>query len=266
MCRLLGYAGPAIPLERIITRPRHSLLEQAQHANEAKLAVNGDGFGMVWYTGHDAEPGLYRDVMPAWSDGNLTSLCRVIRAPLFLAHVRAGTTGGTSRTNCHPFAVGRWAFAHNGQVAGFEGLRRRLEAALPNAFYARRQGSTDSEILFLTLLANGLDADPVAAIERTVAALAALQPAGAPNRLTCLLSDGARIIGFRHSGDRRAPSLYLSKAPLVSGGHALVSEPLDGVAGNWEAVEEDGLVILGAGGIHRGRLDRTRMLGSEVAA
>lgn len=47
MCRLVGYVGPAIALERIVTRPSHSLLRQSQQAHEAKLAVNGDGFGMA---------------------------------------------------------------------------------------------------------------------------------------------------------------------------------------------------------------------------
>ena len=260
MCRLLGYAGPAIPLECIVTRARHSLLQQSQQAHEAKLAVNGDGFGMAWYTGQDGEPGHYRDVLPAWSDGNLPSLCRVVRSPMFLAHVRAGTTGGTSRANCHPFVHGRWSFAHNGQIAGFEGVRRALEAALPDDLYARRQGTTDSELLFLTMLARGLDTDPLAAVTETVAAVEDLQGGDAPNRMTCVLSDGARIIGFRHSGDGHAPTLYVSRGPLDHGGRALASEPLDGVAANWIAVEEGGVVTLSAEASLFGRLPPTRPL------
>ena len=73
MCRIAAYIGPSIPLENIIVRPTHSLLEQSQHATQAKLAVNGDGFGIAWYD-RDAEPGVYQDVLPAWADGNLTSL------------------------------------------------------------------------------------------------------------------------------------------------------------------------------------------------
>lgn len=254
MCRLVGYAGPAIALERIVTRPCHSLLQQSQQAHEAKLAVNGDGFGMAWYTPDDAEPGLYRDVLPAWSDGNLPSLCRVIRSPLFVAHVRAGTTGGTSRNNCHPFVHGRWCFAHNGQVAGFAAIRRPLEAALPDALYARRQGTTDSELLFLTMVAQGLEEAPVEAVARTIAAVEALQDGAAPNRMTCLLSDGVRIIGFRHSGDGHAPTLYVSRGPLDHGGRALASEPLDGVAANWVAVQEGGVATLTPDGVLLGRL------------
>ncbi len=131
MCRIAAYAGPSIPLENIIIRPKHSLLEQSQHATEAKLAVNGDGFGIAWYD-DGPEPGLYRDVLPAWSDGNLTSLCRMVRSRLFLAHVRASTVGETSRQNCHPFTFGKWSFCHNGQVPHFPAIRRRLEAALPD--------------------------------------------------------------------------------------------------------------------------------------
>lgn len=50
MCRLAAYLGPRRPLADVIVAPRHSLLVQSQDAQEAKLAVNGDGFGiaMVW--------------------------------------------------------------------------------------------------------------------------------------------------------------------------------------------------------------------------
>lgn len=193
-------------------------------------------------------------MLPAWSDGNLPSLCRVIRSPLFLAHMRAGTTGGTSRTNCHPFVHGRWSFAHNGQIAGFADIRRALEAALPDALYARRQGTTDSELLFLTMVAHGLDDAPLDAVAATIAAVEALQDGPAANRMTCLLSDGGRIVGFRHSGDGHAPTLYVSRGRLDHGGRALASEPLDGVAANWIAVEEGGVVTLTPDGALMGRL------------
>ncbi|GIT92835.1 class II glutamine amidotransferase [Jannaschia pagri] len=249
MCRLVGYVGPSIPLERIVTRPRHSLLQQSQHADEAKLAVNGDGFGMAWYVPETPEPGLYRDVQPAWSDANLASLCRVLRSELFLAHVRAGTTGGTSRANCHPFTHGRWSFAHNGQIGDFGHHRRALEATLPDWAYALRQGSADSELLFLMLLANGLDDDAEAAITATLAQVQDVTgPARQPTRITCLLSDGARLLGVRHASDGRTPTLYLSRGVLDHGGRALASEPLDGCPANWVAVPDDTLVTVTADG------------------
>ena len=98
MCRWAAYRGAPIPLEQIVSAPGHSLIEQSHHATQAKTATNGDGFGIAWY-GEHREPGLYRDVLPAWSDCNLKSLVRQIRSPLFLAHVRASTGGATSRDN-----------------------------------------------------------------------------------------------------------------------------------------------------------------------
>jgi len=237
MCRLAAYVGPSIPLENIIVRPRHSLLEQSQHASEAKLAVNGDGFGIAWYDDRET-PGLYRDVLPAWADGNLTSLCRMVRSRLFLAHVRASTVGQTSRQNCHPFSYGRWSFCHNGQVPHFGAIERTLERALPDHLYAARQGSTDSEMIFLTLLANGLDDDPHRAMALT---LEQIGTGPAPVKITCTFTDGTAVYGFRHASRGHPPTLYASGL-LDNGGRAFASEPLDG--GQWDDVPEGRVVML----------------------
>jgi predicted glutamine amidotransferase len=42
---------------------------------------------------------------------------------------------------------------HNGQIGGYAGVRRALEAQLPERLYAARRGATDSELLFLLALA-----------------------------------------------------------------------------------------------------------------
>lgn len=47
MCRIAAWSGAEIALEDIVIRPAHSLLTRSQHASEAKLAVNGDGFGIA---------------------------------------------------------------------------------------------------------------------------------------------------------------------------------------------------------------------------
>ena len=243
MCRFTAYIGPEIPLERVIVLPVHSLLEQSHNATEAKLAVNGDGFGVAWY-GRQERPGLYRDVLPAWSDSNLTDFCRLVEAPLFLAHVRASTIGATLRVNCHPFSFGPWSFMHNGKIGDFMRIRRGLEAALPDALYDARQGTTDSEILFLLLLAQGVQTDPVGAIRRTITQITEMQgDAVEPTRLTCALSDGRRVFAFRYSSDHRSPSLYLGRE-AVSGGDVIASEPLDGTSARWEAVPEAAVLTL----------------------
>lgn len=241
MCRIAAYTGPAIPLENIIVRPAHSLMTQSMHANEAKLAVNGDGFGISWY-GDRAEPGLYRDVLPAWADGNLTSLCRMVKSHLFIAHIRASTMGETSRANCHPFTHGRWSFCHNGQVPHFPQVRRAMESALPDDLYAAIRGSTDSETVFMTLLAQGLDDDPAAAMAATVAIIAR-DVGDTPVKLTCVFSDGDALYGFRYASSGAAPTLYVSGV-LDNGGRALASEPLCGQAAKWTTLPENTLCRL----------------------
>ena len=81
---------------------------------------------MGWY-GEHPEPGLYREVRPAWSDENLRYLCRHIHSHLYFAHVRASTGTPVTRPNCHPFACGRWLFMHNGMIGNWTRMRRQVE-------------------------------------------------------------------------------------------------------------------------------------------
>ena len=159
MCRWAAYTGAPIFLDEIVSRPAHSLIHQSHGATQCHSAINADGFGIAWY-GAKAEPGLFRDVLPAWSDPNLKSLTAQVQSRLFLAHVRASTGTATSRNNCHPFTHGRWSFMHNGQVGGYDSFRRDADMMIPEALYPHRKGATDSEALFLVAIAEGLDHDP----------------------------------------------------------------------------------------------------------
>lgn len=236
MCRWAAYIGKDVFLEDIVTAPCHSLIAQSHHALEAKTPTNGDGFGVAWY-GARPEPGLYRDILPAWSDPNLKSLCRQIRAPLFLAHVRASTGGATSRANCHPFVVGRWSFMHNGQISSFERMRRPLEASISDTHYDVMEGTTDSELLFLMMLDEGLEHDPKGATERAtrrVLDIAAQLGIETTIRLTAAFSDGERLCAVRYATDAHAPTLYT--AEVAGDGRCLVSEPFDREGPNWQAI------------------------------
>ncbi|MCC6719790.1 MAG: class II glutamine amidotransferase [Acetobacteraceae bacterium] len=237
MCRFLAYRGDAILLEALVAAPDHSLIDQSRHAREARTTTNGDGFGLGWY-GERVEPGLYREVHPAWSDENLRSICAQVRSRLFFAHVRASTGTATSRANCHPFAAGPFMFMHNGQVGGWAAVRRRVEALIPDALYCHRQGTTDSEAILLAAMADGLKADPVGAIGRTLARVHALMRAAGITealRFTAALTDGARVWAFRWASDNQPATLYwrAQGANLI-----LVSEPIDSDGGGWQAVPE----------------------------
>ena len=193
MCRLAAYLGQPLFLEELIAKPRHSLMRQALRAEEAKTVTNGDGFGIGWY-GERAEPAVYREVMPAWSDDNLLSLSQTIASRLFFAHVRAATAGGIARQNCHPFRHGRFLFMHNGQIGGYALVRRTLESWLPDTLYAERRGATDSELLFLLALARveagmGIGEAVLSVLDSTIELLHE-RGIEAPLRFSAVLADG----------------------------------------------------------------------------
>ncbi|WP_185984170.1 class II glutamine amidotransferase [Aureimonas mangrovi] len=260
MCRLLAYGGTPIFLDTLLERPEGSLISQSRAAREAKTVVNGDGCGLGWY-GEREEPGLYRAVQPAWSDANLVSLCRQIRSGLFLAHVRAATSGGVSTNNCHPFANGRHLFVHNGQIGNYARHRRAVEAMIPDALYGARGGTTDSEAIFLAAFAHGLEKDPVSALEATLARILALPgvtEAGAePLRFSAVISNGKTLHAFRWASDGRPPSLYCREEGQ---GLLVASEPCEGPSGEWTALPPGCVLEVGRdGAAHMRAFDPARV-------
>ena len=232
MCRFLAYQGEPILLETLVTAPCHSLIHQSLHAAEGKTETNGDGFGLGWYGERDV-PGLYREVRPAWSDENLRSIAAQVRSHTFFAHVRASTGTATSRANCHPFTHGKFLFMHNGQIGGWQTIRRRVEALIPDDLYPARAGTTDSEALFLAALARGLEQDPVAAFRATLSDVKSLmRDAGITEalRFTATLTDGETLWAFRWACDSRPATLYYK---TDAAGLRLVSEPIDGQKAGW---------------------------------
>ena len=244
MCRFLAYAGVPTFLDRLLVAPEASLIAQSLAAREAKTVVNADGCGIGWY-GEREEPGTYRGVLPAWSDGNLSSLCRQIRSRMFAAHIRSATSGDVSPANCHPFTLGRHLFMHNGQIGDYERIRRRVDALIPDDLYAHRRGNGDSEVIFLAALGRGLDADPVGAVVATLGEiLAVMRGAGVakPLRFAAVHADGETLRCFRWSSDGRDPSLYWRPE---AGGCAVASEPFDSGDG-WQPVPNASVLTLRA--------------------
>ncbi len=242
MCRLAAYLGEPLFLEELIAKPRHSLMRQSLRADQAKVVTNGDGFGVGWY-GERAEPGVYREVMPAWSDDNLLALSQTLTSRLFFAHVRAATAGGIARQNCHPFRHGRFLFMHNGQIGGYGRLRRTLEAQLPDELYAERRGATDSELLFLLALARMQRGVPTAQAMLSVLdeTIALMRERGIeqPLRFAAVLADGERFHAFRLASDGQPPTLYFRQQAR---GITVASEPLCEEDKGWQLLD-DGAVL-----------------------
>jgi predicted glutamine amidotransferase len=244
MCRFVAYLGEPVFLDELVCRPAHSLLQQSQRAEQAKASTHGDGFGIGWY-GERGEPGVYREVMPAWSDENLLSLARTLRSRLFFAHVRAATGTAIARQNSHPFRHGPWLFMHNGQIGGYASVRRALESRLPDTLYGARKGATDSELLFLLILARierGLPVhDAVRATLDETAALMRGQEIVEPLRFSAALSDGQRLHVFRWASDERPPTLYLHQGPR---GTTVASEPLTDDEDDWRPLRQGEFLTL----------------------
>jgi predicted glutamine amidotransferase len=242
MCRWIAYSGKKIPLEHYVTEPQHSLVTQSIRALQSMSSTNGDGFGLGWY-GEHAEPGLYREIRPAWSDENLRYLCRHLHSHLFFAHVRAATGTAVTRQNCHPFACGRWMFMHNGFIGGWSRLRRRVEGLIGDDLYPSRIGTTDSEALFLALMSRGLATEPVRAMQSVIETLHGFlaEPSRPdPMRVTAALANGEDLYAFRLAANDTANTLYFRASET---GVVVVSEPLDNDQSQWQAVPDNHVLI-----------------------
>src|SRR2546421_3903771 len=214
MCRWLAYSGSTIPLEELLYRPHHSLIDQSLHAQLGAETTNGDGFGVGWYPElGEEDPALFHAVGPAWNDANLRELARSVSSPLFLAHIRASTGTAVQQTNCHPFRYGRWLWLHNGLVRGFAAVKRELVLAVDPALFPAISGSTDSELMFYLALTFGLTENPVLAVQRMVAHVEAVgwrHGVKDPVQMTVATTDGQRLWVFRYSSEHDSRSLYHS--------------------------------------------------------
>ena len=246
MCRWIAYRGETITLEHYVTEPSHSLISQSIKALESTVSTNGDGFGLGWF-GEYSDPGLYREVRPAWSDENLRYLCRHIRSHLFFAHIRAATGTPITRPNCHPFVCRNWLFMHNGFIGDWSRLRRRIENMIPDEIYPARRGTTDSEAVFLAIMGAGAEVSPVVATARVLRHITGMLGEGGHKvsmRFTAALANGRDLYAFRYAVNDAANTLYFRTS---GSGVVVVSEPLDVDHKSWTAVPENAVLVAEAG-------------------
>lgn len=154
MCRFLCYVGSEILLADLISRPANSLIRQSYKSKERSEPLNGDGFGLGWYSpAVSSEACVFTSITPAWNNRNLLNLAEHTQSGCFFAHVRAAPPGSAvSELNCHPFRQGRFMWMHNGTIEGFSLIKRRLRRSLPDAIYHAIEGTTDSEHAFAVFL------------------------------------------------------------------------------------------------------------------
>lgn len=153
MCRLLAYKGTSIAIDELLYKPKNSLINQSINAKEIEEPLNGDGFGIGWFTQEiSPEPATFVSLNPAWSNRNLRNLAPKIKTECLIAHVRAASVGEVSESNCHPFQYKSLLMAHNGGVEEFSKIKRELRAELSDELYNWIKGQTDSEHLFACIV------------------------------------------------------------------------------------------------------------------
>uniref|UniRef100_A0A832H9I9 Ergothioneine biosynthesis protein EgtC n=1 Tax=Oscillatoriales cyanobacterium SpSt-402 TaxID=2282168 RepID=A0A832H9I9_9CYAN len=251
MCRLLGYFGVPIQLDRLIYKPDHSLIVQSYQPREMTSGVvNADGFGMGWYhSQRQTNPFTYKTTQPAWNDTNLPSLSRYVESGCVLANVRSATAGqSVDLVNCQPFQQGLILGVHNGFIDNFRrSLYRPIRERLSDSVYQSIQGSTDSEHLF-ALLVNELEKTPhpslTEALQQTIAVLVEL---GSQHQTdfsaNMILSDGQQLVASRFASRSPVPTLYWLRDDVLFPDSVLIaSEPL--FEGNWIPFDDRSLLTV----------------------
>lgn len=270
MCRILGYLGPSIPLNKLVLAPKHSMLVQSYKPEELNGAIlNGDGFGLGWHGTHttsnpktNVDAFVYRNILPMWNDRSLEDLCRYIHAENFVVNLRSATDKmPVALSNCQPFKwYSQWGsllFVHNGFIENFfETLYRPIREKLCDRAYRSIKGLTDSEHIF-ALLIHHLETQPgidvAEALGQTIGAITTLaNQANVHIAANILLSirqpsdsgpSQQRLIALRYDNQQTAPSLYLlQNAPSLPNSTILASEPL--FQANWQPYTQSKLISI----------------------
>jgi len=211
-------------MDEILYGPKNSLIHQSISANEMDEPLNGDGFGIGWYA-HDIgdEPGLFTSIRPAWNDRNLRYLAQKIKSKSFFAHVRAASTGFVNETNCHPFHFKKFLAMHNGDIEGFNVIKRYVRRELSDELYDWVKGQTDSEHFFAMFFNNlkEISANPtlddmVTAMKKTLARITELKKehgAEGDDFINCAITDGKIMLAMRYVSNpkEKASTLYYAQ-------------------------------------------------------
>jgi ergothioneine biosynthesis protein EgtC len=273
MCRFLIYKGREMFMSDLITKSEQSLIRQSFKARERAEPLNGDGFGVGWYMPEiDPTPCVFNDLRPAWANRNLHRLAEKVRSTCLFAHVRAASGGmSVSEANCHPFQYEQFLWMHNGGVAEFRKIRRRLREALDDEYYDLIQGTTDSEhvfALFLNKLSSHMEdysaevlADTMAATIRQLNEWTEDAGVSGLSRYNFAVTDGHNVVATRYVSDPASEphSLYYASGEAfeaVEGSYRMrpaqrqpkaaiiASEPLTTERSDWTPVPANHLVMV----------------------
>lgn len=249
MCRLLGYLGETVLLDRLLYKPEHSLIVQSYQPREMTAGIlNADGFGIGWYHPEkETNPYIYKNTSPIWNDVNLPHLSRYVESQCILAYVRSATPpASVDIGNCQPFTQDHLSFIHNGFINHFrDTLYRPIRHLLEDSIYNYITGTTDSEHIFalvLNELGKAEDISLKTALQRALEQLVSLsQSYDISFSANIVLSDGKKLVASRYAYNTSTPTLYwLRDDAMFPGAVILASEPLFG--GNWNSCPPSSLI------------------------
>ncbi len=220
MCRLFGFRS-------VITSQVHSSLVHAENALISQSLKHPDGWGVAYY--RENTPHLIKSTDRAVDDHIFHKISGVVSSETVIAHIRKATHGTLTILNSHPFQYGKWVFAHNGNLKGFESFRSKLIDHVDQDLRRFVLGNTDSEVIFFLLitfikqnhdLKNTSPSKEVLTeatqklcdliCKYTGPLCANDKPDPNESHLTFLLTTGKTMIGF-HGGQHLRYSTYKSK-------------------------------------------------------
>lgn len=249
MSRLVAYLGRPTPVAPLIFGGNHSLYHQSWEPKELLGGpARADGYGLVWY--QDNRPRRLAEPRPIWNDEGLKATLGALSSGCVMGALRRRKQGDPGdRSGLTPLIHGQWTFTFDGQVPDFRRRHMRaLRSSLPDALYGELRGSSESETLFLLVVAalqNG--ASPVQAL--CAAAGAVSSRVGRDEaQLAMALADGTSVVALLTSTVTRTNSLYVARGPAQApNGIVLASEALDD-GPSWERVPSHRAVVLGPDG------------------
>jgi predicted glutamine amidotransferase len=144
MARLIGYMANRADRLR-------DAFHQERHAVAGFPADQRGAWGLGFYQGdevlHKKQP------TPDGEPIHWETIAANVKTDCAVAHLRQATVGGFSVDNTHPFRFRQWLFAHVGTITGFDEVRSKLLAELPDFLGRNIRGNSDSELFFHLILA-----------------------------------------------------------------------------------------------------------------
>jgi glutamine amidotransferase len=212
---------------------------------------HGDGWGFAGYE-RGALAFFEKSERPAAEDDRFgLAVDQIVSADLdiVIGHLRKASKGDITVHNAHPFRHGIYTFCHNG------GIRESEKLPIGDL---EPEGQTDSERYFLNIMAR-LESGEASSLKEALAqTVQTIHAHHKYSSICCMISDGRSVFAYRdfrrsHAPDEILPddwdayptyyTLYFSPGNLI-----VASEPLDGISGEWNLMENGQLIEMAPDG------------------